>query len=148
MRVKETRERHERADCVPGTIFAFSCSSQAKIWNIRQCKLLFTLVGHTGCVFCVDLDEECRRAFTGSGDRVSRKKLSRLRLILLCWLLQCAICICICVCVCVVIVFVFVLLLLLLFVSLSMHTLSCNLNLFISLPCFFFFCLLIYFFCN
>ena len=97
MRVKETRERHERADCVPGTIFAFSCSSQAKIWNIRQCKLLFTLVGHTGCVFCVDLDEECRRAFTGSGDRVSRKKLSRLRLILLCWLLQCAICVCVCV---------------------------------------------------
>lgn len=44
---------------------------QAKIWNIRQCKLLFSLVGHNGCVFCVDLDDECKKAFTGSGDRVS-----------------------------------------------------------------------------
>ena len=44
---------------------------QGKIWNIRQCKLLFSLVGHNGCVFCVDLDDDCKRAFTGSGDRVS-----------------------------------------------------------------------------
>lgn len=43
---------------------------QAKIWNIRQCKLLFSLMGHNGCVFCVDLDNECKKAFTGSGDRV------------------------------------------------------------------------------
>ncbi len=51
------------------------CLFQAKIWNIRQCKLLFSLIGHNGCVFCVDLDDECKKAFTGSGDRVSTRNI-------------------------------------------------------------------------
>ena len=41
------------------------------MWNVRQCKLLFTLIGHSGCIFCVDLNSEAEKAFTGSGDRVS-----------------------------------------------------------------------------
>ncbi|XP_032227402.2 F-box/WD repeat-containing protein 7 isoform X2 [Nematostella vectensis] len=44
----------------------------AKLWNIRQCKLLCTLFGHTGSVFCVDLDDAAKRAFTGSADRTVR----------------------------------------------------------------------------
>ena len=54
-------------------IQTFRSVIQAKLWNIRQCKLLFSLVGHNGCVFCVDLDDTCKRAFSGSGDRVSNE---------------------------------------------------------------------------
>lgn len=54
-------------------IQTFRSMIQAKLWNIRQCKLLFSLVGHNGCVFCVDLDDACKRAFSGSGDRVSNE---------------------------------------------------------------------------
>jgi WD40 repeat protein len=43
---------------------------QAKLWNIRQCKHLRTLFGHTCSVFCVDLDDEAKTGFTGSADRV------------------------------------------------------------------------------
>lgn len=45
---------------------------KAKVWNIRQCRLLQTLTGHNSSVFCVDIDEENNRMFTGSADHVRK----------------------------------------------------------------------------
>ncbi|XP_046844999.1 F-box/WD repeat-containing protein 7-like [Xenia sp. Carnegie-2017] len=44
----------------------------AKVWNIRKCQLLQTLIGHNASVLCVDIDNENRRVFTGSGDQMIR----------------------------------------------------------------------------
>ena len=40
------------------------------MWNIRQCKYIHHLCGHTGAVFSVDIDDGIRMAYTGSGDKV------------------------------------------------------------------------------
>ncbi len=43
---------------------------QAKIWNLRHCRLKSTLVGHVSAIFSVDFDQESGVVFTGSADKV------------------------------------------------------------------------------
>lgn len=40
------------------------------MWNIRHCKHVSVLVGHTGAIFSVDLNESTTEAYTASGDKV------------------------------------------------------------------------------
>lgn len=50
--------------------FSLVALFQAILWNIRQCRYSRHLIGHTGAVFGVDLNEDCSHAFSCSGDKV------------------------------------------------------------------------------
>ena len=44
---------------------------QIKVWDARHCTLLQTLKGHSSAVFSIDADDEMKKLYSGSADKVT-----------------------------------------------------------------------------